>query len=265
MAYPQKIETVHLETLNDELSIYDWQRMEVHNLNHTAATIWNLCDGQTSPKQMAEQIKGDLTQEQAEALVWMTLKQLEEANLLATEVVQPAGRQVYTRRQMLVGLGVTMAALPMIYTIVAPTPLHAQSASPPPPVATQTSAPISTPTITPTPITFAITTCNAQNASGGITIGVTDTISTFTIISPTAQGIQLRRRIILNQAGHPQDGQDLDNTTGPTDATGQFTPANFDLSTVVGLTTGVDRIQVQWEFVDPANGTNVCVNLLTLS
>ncbi len=35
MQHPKKIETVHVETLEGELCIYDWQRMEVHNLNPT--------------------------------------------------------------------------------------------------------------------------------------------------------------------------------------------------------------------------------------
>ena len=43
MQQPQKIETVHVETLDGELCIYDWQGMEVHSLNPTAATVWQLC------------------------------------------------------------------------------------------------------------------------------------------------------------------------------------------------------------------------------
>jgi hypothetical protein len=109
------------------LCLYNWQRLEVHNLNPTAAKVWQLCDGQTSPQQMAHQLKGDLTLTQAEELVWLTLKRLEQAHLLADKVVKPAGRKVYTRREMLKGLGVTAALLPVISTIVAPGPIEAQS------------------------------------------------------------------------------------------------------------------------------------------
>jgi len=142
MSHPKKIETVHVETLAGELCIYDWQRLEVHNLNPTAATVWQLCDGQTGPAQMAGQLKGDLTPAQAEGLVWLTLKQLEQAHLLQDKVIKPAGpqREGYTRRQMLKQLGLAAALLPVVSSIVAPGPVEAQSvpAPAPPPGGSQT-------------------------------------------------------------------------------------------------------------------------------
>lgn len=150
MPHPKKIETVHIETLESELCLYDWQRMEVHNLNPTAATVWQLCDGQTSPQQIAHQLKGDLTPAQAEELVWLTLKRLEQAHLLQDKVVKPAGRKVYTRREMLVRLGVAAALLPVVSSIVAPGPVEAQSPVPTA-TATGTPQPTATPTNTPTP------------------------------------------------------------------------------------------------------------------
>ena len=155
MLYPKRIETVHVETLEGELCIYDWQRMEVHNLNPTAATVWQLCDGQTSPQQMAARLPGDLTPAQAEELVWLTLQRLEKAHLLQSEVVKPAGRGVLTRRELLVGLGVTAALLPVISSIVAPGPVEAQSpvvTATPTGTLTPTATPIVTPTPTATPI-----------------------------------------------------------------------------------------------------------------
>ncbi|NJN92745.1 MAG: PqqD family protein [Anaerolineales bacterium] len=134
MSHPKRIETVHLETLNGELCLYDWQRMEVHNLNPTAATVWQLCDGQTSPQQMARQLKGDLTPAQAEELVWLTLARLEKAHLLQEAVVKPAGHKVISRRDMLKGLGLAAAMLPVVTSIVAPGPVEAQSPQPPQPV-----------------------------------------------------------------------------------------------------------------------------------
>jgi hypothetical protein len=127
MQHPKQAATVHVETLDGELCIYDWQRMEVHNLNPTAARVWELCDGQTTPQQMATQLPGDLTPAQAEELVWLSLKRLEKAHLLENKVVQPAGRQVYTRREMLKGLGVAAVMLPVVSSIVAPGPAAAQS------------------------------------------------------------------------------------------------------------------------------------------
>ena len=153
MQHPQKIETVHVETLDNELCIYDWQRLEVHNLNPTAATVWQLCDGQTSPQQMAARLPGDLTPAQAEELVWLTLARLEKAHLLQEAVVKPTGHKTLTRRELLKGLGVTAALLPVISSIVAPGPVEAQS---PVPTATGTLTPTTTPIVTPTPTATAI-------------------------------------------------------------------------------------------------------------
>lgn len=127
MQYPKRIETVHAEILEGELCLYDWQRMEVHNLNPTAARVWELCDGQTTPQQIAAQLHGDLTPAQAEELVWLSLKRLEQAHLLETKVIQPTGRKVLTRRGMLKGLGVAAMMLPVVSSIVAPSPVAAQS------------------------------------------------------------------------------------------------------------------------------------------
>jgi len=136
MQHPKRIETVHAETLEGELCLYDWQRLEVHNLNPTAARVWELCDGQTTPQEMAAQLHGDLTPAQAEELVWLALKRLEKANLLdeRNKVVQPAGpqREVYSRREMLTKLGVAAIMLPVVSTIVAPSPVEAQSPAPGP-------------------------------------------------------------------------------------------------------------------------------------
>ncbi|MFZ5916045.1 MAG: PqqD family peptide modification chaperone [Chloroflexota bacterium] len=130
MIFPKQSKTIHVEMLNDELCLYDWQRKEVHALNPTAATVWQLCDGQTSPQQMAGQLKGDLNAEQAEALVWASLEQLREAHLLESEIARPDGRPILTRRQALKVLGGAAAGaalLPVVSSIVAPTPVEAQS------------------------------------------------------------------------------------------------------------------------------------------
>jgi hypothetical protein len=138
MLYPQKIATLHVEKLGNELCLYDWQRMEVHTLNSTAALIWELCDGQTSPTQMAEKLQAELNAPQAEVLVWLTLARLEKAHLLREAVVKPTGHKTLTRRELLKGLGVAAVLLPVVSSIVAPGPVEAQS---PLPTATPTPGP----------------------------------------------------------------------------------------------------------------------------
>jgi hypothetical protein len=127
MQKPRKIQTVHVEKLDNELCVYDWQRKEVHNLNPTAALVWELCDGQTDPAQIADQLRADLGTSYVEDVVWMTLTELEQAHLLESEVVQPAGRSLMSRRTLLKQMGVAAALLPVVATIVAPGPVQAQT------------------------------------------------------------------------------------------------------------------------------------------
>ena len=166
MPYPKQAASIHVEQLGDELCVYNWQRKEVHALNPTAARVWQQCDGQTSLAQIALMLQADLQVPDAEAkeLAWLTLAQLEKAHLLHESVVQPAHHRVLPRRAFL-KLGIAAALLPMVHSIVAPTPVAAQSPLPTavptltlvPPTATSTPAagptatPSNTPTATPTP------------------------------------------------------------------------------------------------------------------
>jgi hypothetical protein len=92
--------------------------------------VWALCDGQTSPAQMAEKLQAELNTPHAEELVWLTLARLEKAHLLQSEGVNPAGHKLVTRRELLVKLGVAAALLPVVHSIVAPGPVAAQSSNP---------------------------------------------------------------------------------------------------------------------------------------
>jgi hypothetical protein len=127
MQYPKKSSTAYVETLDDELCIYDWERKEVHALNRTAALVWDHCDGRTSPAQIAQTLQAELNVPYAEEMVWMSLDRLEKARLLENGAARLAGHKPLTRRQMLKGLGVAVALLPVVSSIVAPSPMAAQS------------------------------------------------------------------------------------------------------------------------------------------
>jgi len=136
------------------------------------------------------------------------------------------------------------------------------------PVHAQISPPLtSTPTPEPptaTPIIAAIIGCFAFNASGAATIGPSDVIETYTEITPTLSGIELRRTITLHQTGHPQDGT-VATDTGLTDSSGRFQPPNFDLGTLSPtILAGDGRLTILWEFVNPADGTNDCQNIIDI-
>ena len=130
MKNPQKAQTLHIETLNDELSVYDWQRLQMHSLNPTAAKVFELCDGQTSPAQMAKRL------EAPEAVVWQSLDELGNAHLLSDVPEKPAQYQSMTRQQFLkLGGAVALAS---IVSIVVPRPAAAQTGGAAPAAAAQT-------------------------------------------------------------------------------------------------------------------------------
>ncbi len=141
MQYPTQIKTIHAEVLDGELCIYDWQRSKVHNLNPTAALVWQMCDGQTDPEQMTGRLQAELGPiTHAEELVWFSLKELQKARLISMPGQRPVAPaqavgpnqgfgpdKGLSRRQLLKGLGVTAALLPVVSSIVAPGPVDAQS------------------------------------------------------------------------------------------------------------------------------------------
>jgi len=116
---PKQSQTVHIEILGDELSVYDWQHLQMHSLNPTAARVFEMCDGQTSPEQIATR----LDTPHAEIVVWQSLDELGKANLLQEPLVSPRGM---SRRDFIkVGSAVALAS---IVSIIVPRPALARSA-----------------------------------------------------------------------------------------------------------------------------------------
>lgn len=121
-----------VQELGDETVIYDEQRNHVHRLNRTAAIIWQHCDGQTSVTALAEILRSEIGTPVTEEVVWLALDRLEKEQLLEGKLSRPDDAKNITRRQMLkkaalVG-GMTLL-LPVVQSIVAPTPAMAMSIS----------------------------------------------------------------------------------------------------------------------------------------
>ena len=107
-----------VQELFDELVVYDLTRNQVHSLNRTAAQVWQACDGQRGPAQLAGRLEPDLESAQAEVLVWLALDRLGQADLLEQKVDRPAGLKI-SRRQALRALGIS-ALLPVVASLAAP-------------------------------------------------------------------------------------------------------------------------------------------------
>lgn len=125
-----RTENLVSEEVLGEVVVYDLERHKAHSLNEAAARVWQLCDGAHSPAQIAAAMatRHALEPALAEPLVALALEQLQGAKLLEPGAfAQP--RPALTRRAVLkrIGLGGAAVALPVIATLVAPTPAMAQS------------------------------------------------------------------------------------------------------------------------------------------
>jgi hypothetical protein len=120
---PKRSPTTHTEQLGDEASVYEWTRTEVHSLNLTAARIWNMCDGVLTDAQIAEKLNRESHMPDAQHVVRFALAEFSRRHLLTDEIEVPS----LSRRALLARLGKTAALLPIVTSIVAPTPLQAQS------------------------------------------------------------------------------------------------------------------------------------------
>jgi hypothetical protein len=110
--------------LPDELLVYDLERHRAHCLNPTAALVFKHCDGRRSVAQIARILRRELDVDAPadESLVWLSLDRLERARLLEEREAAPAAP---SRRELVRRVALVAATLPVIATILAPTPAEA--------------------------------------------------------------------------------------------------------------------------------------------
>ncbi len=113
--------------LSDEVLVYDRDRDKAHCLNQTAALVWKYCDGKTTVAGIAQRLGRDLKAGQVdEKVVWYALDQLGKDNLLDQVGTPPAILSGMSRREMVRVLGVAaVVAVPLVTSIIAPTPAQA--------------------------------------------------------------------------------------------------------------------------------------------
>jgi hypothetical protein len=111
-----------IESLEDEVLVFDLKSQKSHCLNRTAVLIWKHCDGQTNIAQMSRILNRDLGAPISEQAIWLGLKQLAGAHLLQERLKTPTNIAKVSRRELIRRVGLTAAAtLPLILTITAPT------------------------------------------------------------------------------------------------------------------------------------------------
>lgn len=108
-----------VQEMPDEILIYDLDANKAHCLNHSAATVWKLCDGNNSVPEIVHQFEANNTGKVTEDFVWLAIDQLNENGLLANSIAPRF--QGSSRRQALKSIGLaSMVALPLIASLVAP-------------------------------------------------------------------------------------------------------------------------------------------------
>ena len=89
--YPKRIESVHVESIDGDLCVYDTATQRVHALNHTAAFVWQRCDGRTTPAELTAALSAETAVDNAEAVVQLTLQELAAAQLLTAPIESSHG------------------------------------------------------------------------------------------------------------------------------------------------------------------------------
>jgi hypothetical protein len=114
--------------LADETLVYDVEGHRAHCLNRTAALVWGMCDGRSTVARIAEKAGERLSACVPDEVVRLALEQLADRDLLAPSDVRQATMNTVSRRAMMRRLGLAAAvALPLVTSIISPTPVMAQS------------------------------------------------------------------------------------------------------------------------------------------
>ena len=107
-----------VETLPDEVLVYDLERKKAHCLNQTAALIWQHCDGRTSVSEIARALSNHLNASIDEEVVWYGLKHLDKSRLLEEEM-WPGNLRHVSRRNLVRKIGVAIS-IPLVMSVLAP-------------------------------------------------------------------------------------------------------------------------------------------------
>jgi hypothetical protein len=123
------------ERLADETILYDKVNHTAHTLNQTVAMVWESADGDKSVNELARMLHGKLGLPADRGVVLLALEQLQAAGLLnayqedayqeVEKETELTSRREVARRLALAG--VSAAMVPLVASVVAPTPAMAAS------------------------------------------------------------------------------------------------------------------------------------------
>jgi hypothetical protein len=122
--FAPKRKTAIVRQLSDELLVYDVKTNKAHCLNKTAAKVWQLCDGKMTVAEISKKIAKGTTPSRNEDLVWLAIERLSNAGLLEQSKTTISTSRRAALRKLATA---TAIALPVIVSILVPTPAEAAS------------------------------------------------------------------------------------------------------------------------------------------
>ena len=126
---PKRIRALTRE-FDGELIVYDDQTHKAHCLNKTAVMVWQECNGEATVRDITDKLK-DKLQSDAEAVVQFALIKLDKARLLEKGDAPQVEGELWNRRDLLKRIRlVAIVAIPVVTTMLVPTPARAASCFP---------------------------------------------------------------------------------------------------------------------------------------
>jgi Coenzyme PQQ synthesis protein D (PqqD) len=120
-----RTEGLLVERIADQTVVYDTESKNAHSFSPLAAAVFDQCDGDTPIDELTQAASERLGEPVDKPKVLAALAQLEERDLLVTHGRGGLSRRDLFRRSAVAG-GAAMA-LPLVTTIVVPTPAAAQT------------------------------------------------------------------------------------------------------------------------------------------
>lgn len=120
------------QKLLEETMVYDQVSHRAHVLNQTLSLVWESADGRNTVDQIAQILHRQLGLPADRSVVLLALQELEESGLLQEPVQVEVGPERPSRRDVarrLALAGASAALLPLVTSVLAPTPAMAASAT----------------------------------------------------------------------------------------------------------------------------------------
>jgi hypothetical protein len=123
-----KMDNLVVQDLSNEVLIYNLENNKAYSLNETTTLVWQNCDGTKDISAIAKTLEVKLKQNVPDELIWLALDSLKSENLVSFENATPSLLSGFNRREAIKRVGfATLAALPLLTSVMAPTAAHAQS------------------------------------------------------------------------------------------------------------------------------------------